>query len=129
MSEAIARYEENTIMSFEQTDFESKKRIYNALNKADAGLKEMLNREINLVDVAVVGTMRTNPETGEVVQLHRSVLFDGNGNTYVSMSEGVYNSLKRISEIFGTLHFDNPLVIIPREIKTKNGFTIVLEVA
>lgn len=128
MSEAIARYDESTIMSFEQTDFESKKRIYNALNKADAGLKEMLNREINLVDVAVVGTIRTNPETGEVVQLHRSVLFDRNGNTYVSMSEGVYNSLKRISEIFGTLHFDSPLVIIPREIKTKNGFTIVLEV-
>lgn len=115
-------------MSFACTTQEEKIKAYNAMNTTDTRLKECINMEIPLVDVMIVSAQVTNKESGEVQDVPRIILFDANGNTYGATSWGVYYAISRVMQVFGTLHFDEPITVIPYEVQTKNGFTLSLRI-
>lgn len=113
--------------SMPMDDMESKIKIYNATNQADHTVKEMLNKPIEMVDVVItVGS--TVDDNGNINETPRVCIFDKDGNTYHAMSWGVYRSICRIRSLFKTLHFETPLKVIPKETKTKNGFSVVLSI-
>lgn len=113
--------------SRELKTLEDKISVYNAVNQADFTIKENVNKPIYMVDV-VVSIGNQVDESGEVTDVPRICIFDKDGKTYHAMSWGVYRSICRIRSLFGTLHFDEPLKVVPAETKTKNGFALTLKI-
>lgn len=106
---------------------EAKIAAYNAVNQADTTLKENVNKPIKMTDV-IVSVGSQVDDDGNINQVPRICIFDADGTTYHAMSWGVYRSICRIRSLFGTLHFDDPITIIPVEMKTKNGFSMTLKI-
>lgn len=121
--------------SFAVRTVEEKKALYNCINVPDNRLADMINKTIDLRDVVintVVLTADKNPAPGsawanmEDQDAFRVILIDKDGVTYAATSSGVYNSVKNIFNIFGTLHFEEPMKIEVKQVKTKNGNTLTL---
>lgn len=115
-------------MSFECSDVGSKIALYNAINSVDQKVSDYINKNIMLKDVVCVPAQLVNEETGEATEAVRSILFDDAGITYACSSSGIFNSLKNIKRIFGTLHFDEPLKVQVAQVSTKKGSTLTLRV-
>ena len=81
---------------------EDKKRIYKATGSEAQRISDMVNMEISFCDVFVEPVECVNKETGLVTSAPRVVLIDQDGNGYVSVSVGIYNSVKKIFALFGT---------------------------
>lgn len=109
--------------SFPIETLEDKISVYNAMSGSGESLKSNANKVINMVDVIVVPVDLTNDD-GTISKIPRTTIIAEDGTYYSSTSYGVYNSIRKISAVFGGLHFDPPLKISPVEVKTKNGFTI-----
>lgn len=127
---------------------EDKKAVYNATNGAAKALREAINVKIALKDIYIepVTMEKTdangNPvyatnESGEPILdefgepivktdiAPRIVLFDADGTTYGCVSNGVYNSLKKLCNLMGTPDtWEKPVVIIPKLVS--NGKNQVL---
>lgn len=113
--------------SFEIETKEDKKRIFNVISGQTESLKSNLNKTIVLKDVVMVPVELVNQETGEVKTSPRVSLIDEKGVAYTSTSWGIYNSLRKLYAVYGTLHFDEPIKVVPTEVQTKNGFTMNLK--
>lgn len=87
--------------SFKTDSVESKKKLYNTLEKADLLLKDCVNQEIELKDVYVSKRKIADEKTGELKDKFRIILFDKTGKTYATGSYGIYNSLVRLFRSFG----------------------------
>ena len=91
--------------SVKATTVEERKNIYNALEKCDVLLNDIVGTEINIKDFYIEERQKTEEieETGEVknVTKYRTILFDTEGKTYATGSYGVYNALRRISLVYG----------------------------
>lgn len=59
----------------------------------------------------------------------RVILLADDGKSYTATSTGIYNSVCTLRSVFGTLHFDDPLTVIVKQISTKNGNTLSLSIA
>lgn len=81
---------------------EEKKHLFNALESADVLLMDVVGTEFNLKDVYLNRYERLNNDTGEYEDKVRIILFDEEGKTYASGSFGIFNTLRRIFEVFGT---------------------------
>ena len=57
-----------------------------------------------------------NEETGEVKACPRTVLIDTKGVGYTAVSIGVFSSLKKLFQVFGTPTWETPITIIPKQI-------------
>lgn len=123
MQEAAA----DTYISFPMTDPASRIAAYNAINNPDAKVADMINKTIALKDVVMIPVTLVNDETGEVENAMRSILVDADGTTYTATATGIFNSLKNIYLIFGTLHFDNPVTVEVNQVATKRGNTLTLK--
>lgn len=100
---------------------------YNAINNPDAKISAMINKTIDLVDVVMVPVTLVSEETGEMEGAMRSILVDADGTTYTATATGIFNSLKNIYLIYGTLHFDDPLTVEVQQVQTKRGNTLTLK--
>lgn len=90
--------------SVKATNVEERKSIYNALEKCDVLLNDIVGTEINVKDFYIEERHKeVNEETGEVksVVKYRTILFDTEGKTYATGSYGVYNALRRICLVYG----------------------------
>ena len=123
MSEAAA----DTYISFQLDNPSSRIAAYNAINNPDAKISDMINKTIDLVDVVMVPVTLVSDETGEVESAMRSILVDADGTTYTATATGIFNSLKNIYLIFGTLHFDDPIKVEVNQVSTKRGNTLTLK--
>lgn len=113
--------------SFETTDTAGKKALYNALNGDCASIADNVGKEIVISDV-VVARSQTTDDNGEVKDSARTILIGPDGNRYASSSFGVLRSIIGLCQAFGSLHFDEPLTIIPIDVKTKKGHTFKLNI-
>lgn len=113
--------------SFDAVTSEDKIKLYNALSADGETVKSAINKKIAMVDCVILPVEVIN-EDGSKSTVPRVTILDKDGKGYTATSWGVYNSIKKISAIFGGLHFDVPMLIQPVEVKTKNGFTINLKV-
>lgn len=91
--------------SVKATNVEERKNIYNALEKCDILLNDIVGTEINVKDFYIEERHKeeTDETTGETkrVTKYRTILFDTEGKTYATGSYGVYNALRRICLVYG----------------------------
>lgn len=91
---------------------EEKKQLFNALETCDALLNDCVGTEIELKDIYVEERQTVDEETGELKTKYRTILFDVNGQTYVTGSYGIYNIIKKIVRIYGLpTEWENPLKV------------------
>lgn len=114
-------------VSFDSNTPESKIKLYNASSGEGERIKSYLNMPITILD-CVIMPVKLMGEGGEENVVPRVSLITKEGTTLTSTSWGVYRSLQKINAIFGTLHFEKGLVVIPLEVKTKKGSTLNLKV-
>lgn len=113
--------------SFNVDSKEDKIKLFNACSSDGTPVKSMINKEIIIKDVVVLpveleddgGTRTINP---------RTVIISKDGTYYTATSWGVYRSIQKLNAIFGGLHFEDGLKVVPKEVSTKKGFTINLVV-
>lgn len=123
MQEAAA----GTYISFPMETPADRIAAYNAINNPDAKIADMINKTIKLKDVVMIPVNLVNDETGEVEDAMRSILVAEDGTTYTATATGIFNSLKNIYLIFGTLHFETPVTVEVNQVATKRGNTLTLK--
>ena len=91
--------------SVKATTVEERKTVYNALEKCDVLLNDIIGTEINVKDFYIEERHKeeTDETTGEIKKVvkYRTILFDTDGKTYATGSYGVYNALRRICLVYG----------------------------
>lgn len=122
--------------SFHVDTFEEKKALYNVINAPDYRISEFINKQIDLRDVVINAVFLTADRDekesngwaprGENYDAFRVILIDKDNKSYTATSSGIYNSVKNIFNIFGSLHFDEPMPVEITQVKTKNGNTLTL---
>lgn len=119
--------------SVKATTVEERKAVYNALEKCDILLNDIVGTEINVKDFYIEERHKTeeNEETGEVknVTKYRTILFDVDGKTYATGSYGVYNALRRICLVYGEPTWNDGVLVRVEKKPIGNGksqLTLVL---
>lgn len=106
---------------------EEKKAVYNALEKCDVLLNDIVGTEINIKDFYIEERQREEEDetTGEVKQItkYRTILFDMDGKTYATGSYGVYNALRRICMVYGEPTWTEGVVVKVDKKPMGNGKT------
>ena len=124
--DGVVNAQSEIFCSFQVTDNKDRMKLYNATSAEGETVKSCINKIIKMVD-AVIMPVEVKNEDGTTALVPRVTMIDEKGKFYSATSWGVYNSLKKISAIFGGLHFEEAISISPVEVKTKNGFTINLK--
>ena len=105
-------------------DPKTKAMVMHVAQNPDGRINEMLNQEIAVKDIyAEVATLAS----GEKVP--RVILITPEGKSYQATSYGVLHSLEKMFSIFGKPTYEEPVVVIPKKTKSKNGDVIFLDVA
>ena len=76
-------------------------KLFNAISNPSHQTSEQIGETILVTDVIVEIIDITDDLTGETKQAPRVVLIDKGGETYQSVSVGVYNSIARLIQIMG----------------------------
>ena len=102
----------NVYCSLEVKAIEDKKALFNALEQCDVLLNDCVGNEIAIKDIYCEERDIFDNESGEVKKKYRTILFDENGQTYVTGSYGIYNVIKKIVTIYGLpTSWENPLKV------------------
>lgn len=115
-----------TYASFAIDSVEARKALYNAINGDAGSVSDNEGKDIAVQDV-VISKVSLTDDNGEFTENPRVTLITPDGDRYSSASWGVFRSIIAISEVFGTLHFDDPITIIAKKVKTKKGHTFKLD--
>ena len=114
-------------------DEENANKLYNSLQKCDILINDIVGEELEFSDVYIEARKigeTVNEETGETLdkEKFRTILYGTDGNTYVSSSYGVYNSIRSILAIFGNPTSEKPykVKIAKRLTKDVTKSTLVL---
>lgn len=113
--------------SFKVESNEEKIKLYNATSGDAARLADSAGEVISMMDVVVIPVDILNKD-GSTATCPRATIITTEGEYLACTSWGVYNSLRRLNSIFGSLHFENGLKVQAVEVKTKSGSTINLKV-
>lgn len=122
--------------SFKVSTIQEKKALYNSINAPDGRLADHINKVIDIRDV-VINTVTLTADKSDTSpngwgnreedqDAFRVIIIDKDGTTYTATSSGIYNSVRNIFNIFGTLHFDEEMKAEVKQVKTKNGNTLTL---
>lgn len=84
---------------------EDKKQMFNALEKCDIKLNDIVGEIINIKDIYIEENEIIDKETGEIKNKYRTILFDENGKTYVTAAYGIFNVLKKLVSVYGEPRF------------------------
>lgn len=102
---------------------DDKVKVYNAMSNAAESLSEHIGEEIPIRHVYVDVIQCENEKTGEKENCPRIVLIAQDGQTFQAVSRGIFGSLKRIFQMFGTPDtWDFALIVKPRRVKTRRGY-------
>lgn len=121
--------------SFSPDTMEGKIKLYNAINSPAQRLADFINTPIYIRDVVISRVKlaeKVDPNADNWNQESteregfRVVIIDNDDVSYTATSNGIYNSVSTLRSVFGTLHFDEGLKAIVKQIKTKNGNTLTL---
>lgn len=121
--------------SFSPADMAGKLKLYNAINSPDARLADFINTPIVIRDVVVskvelvdkVNPAGDNWDSEGTTRIgFRVVVIDMEDKSYTATSTGIYNSICTMRSIFGTLHFEEGLTAVVKQVKTKNGNSLTL---
>lgn len=110
------------------SDRDAATKVYNALNDPDHRINDFINKDIMVTDVLIEMVELANEDTGIVDKCPRVVLIDENGESYVSVSVGMLNSVKNAMLCFGEAPWTPALVFSIVQKPTKNGSMLTAKV-
>lgn len=102
--------------------------VFNAANNPQHKVNDFINKLIMLKDVYAETLELVNQETGEYEKAPRIVLIDENGEAYECVSVGMFSSLKKLIATFGEPTWNEPIPVIVKQEKVKNGSMLTLSV-
>jgi hypothetical protein len=106
-----------------------KAKLFNAISNPGHQTSDMIGETILVKDVIIEIIDITDDLTGEVKQAPRVVLVDVGGQTYQSVSVGIYNSIARLIQIMGEPTWEGGLPLKVRQIqKDATRRVITLEI-
>ena len=138
-STAITNVDVKTALSAENRCFYSslaatnlleRAKLYNAISNPAHQTSDMIGETILVTDIIVEVIDITDDLTGETRQAPRVVLIDKGGETYQSVSVGVYNSISRLIQIVGEPTWPEGLPLKVRQIQkdtTKRVITLEID--
>lgn len=117
--------------SFNADTEEKRKALFKGMNQPDKILKDCVNEVIELKDLYIEVVELTNEDTGEVQSAPRIVLFDKDGVSYQCVSLGIYNCLRKLFMVFGSIEtWKKPLKVKVKQVSKKANRTFMtLELA
>ena len=136
---AIANVDVKTALSSDNRGFYSslaatnlleRAKLYNAISNPAHQTSDMIGETLLVTDIIVEVIDITDDLTGEVRQAPRVVLIDKGGETYQSVSVGVYNSITRLIQIVGEPTWPEGLPLKVRQIQkdaTKRVITLEID--
>lgn len=102
--------------------------LYNAMNNPTSRLADKINMTISVTDIFCETVECVNEETGEKSICPRVVLIDlESKESYSCVSFGIYSSIKKLIQLFGVPHWDEPLNLIVKQIKKDKKQLLSLE--
>ena len=115
--------------SLAQNTLQEKAKLYNAISNPAHQTGDCIGETILVTDVIVEIIDITDDLTGETKQAPRVVMVDKGGETYQSVSVGIYNSLTRLFQIVGAPTWPDGMPLKVRQIqKDGNRRVLTLEV-
>lgn len=111
----------NMFCSKVATTSEEKVDLFNALDECDVLLNDIVDQEIVMKDIYVEQREVMDEETGEMKTKYRTIIFDVNGKTYATGAYGIFNSMKRIINVFGYPTWENGVKVKVIKKKLKSG--------
>lgn len=106
---------------------EEGKILYNALEKCDILLSEMVGKTIKIKDLYIEKKDVLDDEKGEVKSKYRTIIFDTDGKTYATGSYGIYNSLVKMCTIFGAPTWEEGIeVLVDKRKISDNKYSLTL---
>lgn len=102
--------------------------VFNAANNPQHKVNDFINKKIMLKDVYAETLELCNAETGEYEKAPRIVLIDVNGEAYECVSVGMFSSLKKLIATFGEPTWDEPIPVVVKQEKVKNGSMLTMSV-
>lgn len=112
----INENENRVFCTLDLTDKENCIKLYNANEKCDKLLIDLVGKKINIDDVYMVEYFNND------IKKIKIIIFDNKNNkTYVSTALGIVSSLNQIINIFGYPPYDFEFEVIKKEIVTKKG--------
>lgn len=100
---AAARNEVRPYSSIKGDDFDTRKRVFNALSNAKP-LQDNLGKRIDVEHIVQVPVDVTDEITGEVSTLARTVFITPKGEAFAATSRGIDNSIAQIFSTLGEPH-------------------------
>ena len=105
-----------------------KKVLYNAMNSSDNKLADHVGEVIKIKDIFCETVTIIKEETGEKVVAPRIVLIADDGKNYNSTSFGIFNSLKKLMQVFGVPTWHEPVAVKVKQINRQQNRILTLEV-
>ena len=102
--------------------------VFNAANNPQHKVADFINKTILVKDVYAETIELLNEETGELASAPRIVLIDSWGEAYESVSVGMFSSLKKLTAIFGEPTWEEPIPVVIKQEKVKNGSMLTMSV-
>ena len=119
----------STYCSFKPKTDEERKALFNASEKCDVLLNDIVGQEVEVKNVMINEYPRKNKETGEgMTKGHRTILFDSKGKTYVTASNYFFIAIGKLIATFGEPNtWENPIKIKIVKKDVKNGKALGFE--
>lgn len=100
---------------------EDRKKLFKIAQSNDNKVDDMCNKTIELVDVyAEVATLKDGTKAPRII------LIDKDDNYYSCTSFGILHALEKLFYIYGAPHYETPVAVIPKRVKTSQGHTLTL---
>lgn len=117
-----APQEQQIFTTVKGDDRKAKVKVYNAISAPDKKIAECIGEVIEIKDFVVHPVTLLDENTGELVNMLRTVIISADGTSYEAVSIGVANSLQRLISFVGEPStWEEPLFVKIKQKKTRNG--------
>lgn len=120
---SIVNESNKTYSSFKPKNTAERKKLFNALEKCDVVINDIVGHSIKVKDVIINEYPRKDKETGEEMSNgHRTILIDTEGKTYVTASNYFFIAIAKLLSTFGEPSvWETPMEIKIVKKVVKNG--------
>ncbi len=108
-------------------DAENARVVFNAMNNPTHRIKDCVNQTITVANVLVEANEIADEETGELEKAPRCVLITPEGDSYMALSKGVFNSIRNAFMAFGPAPWEPAITFTVRQRQVGRGSMLTLE--
>lgn len=110
-------------------DTKEKIEMYNALTSPVKKMSECIGDVLKVKNIAITPVEIEDRETGEIKILPKTIILTHDGDSYVAVSIGVYNSITGMYNIFKEEFEKGEMTVKIRQKNTRSGKqTLILEI-